>query len=210
MFPNRKVTQMTRLTGKTPLVLMVVVLVGAIATVVAAGGAFSAGGPSGPLTQVSNRGSSFDIAAAVKQHMGLDGYGAINLIANTNGERYLRFSRTNGNDCYGSGSVTGTLPVGVIKCDNGPSPFPSSSVPILDLSVVQVNADNSSSYVRVSGVAADGVSRIGVLNAAGQIVQTIPVTQNVYDSTDIAAGTVGALVALDSTGAVVAREPSQP
>lgn len=210
MFQTERSTHMTRLNGKKSLALVVVAVLGAIAVVVAAGGAFSAGGPSGPLTQVSNRGTVFDIAPAVKQHMGLDGYGSINLLANSNGERYLRFSRTSGNDCYGNGSVSGTLPVGVVKCDNASSPFPSASEPILDLSVVQVNANNLSSYVRVSGVAADGVSRIGVLNAAGQIVQTIPVTDNVYDSTDVAAGTVGALVALDSTGAVVAREPSRP
>jgi hypothetical protein len=173
---------------------------------VAVAGASSSSGSGEPFAQVSNRGAPFAIPAALKQRMGLDGYGSISRLATTNGSRYLRFS-AGARDCYGNGSVTGALPVTVIKCVNGPPHFPSSSKPILDLSVVEVDGRGSSSYVRLGGIAADGIEQIGVLNEAGDILQRVFVVANVYDSADIKPGTVAALVALDANGAIVAGGP---
>jgi hypothetical protein len=176
----------------------------ALLSAIVASGAFSAGSSGGPpFTEISNRGTAFTIPPALKQRMGLTGYSAIARLSTKSGEHYLRFAGGGPRDCFGNGQVDGELPVTVLKCSNGAPFFPSAKKPILDLSVVEVDAQGSARYVRVGGIAADGVAEIGVLNAAGNIAQTIPVTENVYDSSDIKRGTIASLVALDASGAVV-------
>jgi hypothetical protein len=59
----------------------------------------------------------------------------------------------------------------------------------------------------VAGFAADGVTAVGVLNASGDVVQNVPVRENVYYSDAIEGGTVAKLVALDAAGDVVAHSP---
>jgi hypothetical protein len=201
---------MKRLTAPVIVVALVAALGVIAAIAAAAGGAFSGAPPSDLLARVSNQGKPSAIQAAVKQRMGLDGYSSISEVAARNGERYLRFSGGDSNDCYGNGAVAGALPVGVIKCVNAAPFFPSASKPILDLSVVEVDSQGSSSFVRVGGIAADGVAQIGIENAAGDIVQTIPVIGNVYDSSAIKAGTVASLVPLNQSGAIAGPEASRP
>jgi hypothetical protein len=160
----------------------------------------SSGGP--PFTTVSNRGTAFTIPPAQMQRMGLTGYSAIARLSSKGSEHYLRF--TGGpRDCFANGRVDRELPITVLKCSNAAPFFPSADRPILDMSVLEVDAQGSSRYLHVGGIAADGVAEVGILNNAGKIVQTVPVTENVYDSLDIERGTIASLVALDANGAIV-------
>jgi hypothetical protein len=99
-------------------------------------------------------------------------------------------------------------PVGIIACRGAAPYFPSADMPILDVSIVSVE-DGAPRFLRVAGLAADGVAGIAILDASGQQVQTIPVVSNVY-ATDTVVPRAGIrIAALDAQGAVIARVPPE-
>jgi hypothetical protein len=88
-----------------------------------------------------------------------------------------------------------------VACDLGnPSlpgtpAFPSPERPILDFS-------HFSKGARLAGFAADGISTVNLLDTAGNVIASAPVSDNVYADANPPAG--GAAVeALDSNGTVV-------
>jgi hypothetical protein len=71
--------------------------------------------------------------------------------------------------------------------------------------------DRRPHYERVSGVAADGVKAINLLDAAGETLLRLPVSNNTYGAVLSTAGyDVVQLQAVDTTGAVVATLPGDP
>jgi hypothetical protein len=80
--------------------------------------------------------------------------------------------------------------------------------PIWDMSVVEATLKRSTPHWwRVEGLAADGVNRIGIVNAAGQIMAEAPVVNNIYHLAKLPPGDHSKLVALDRDGHIVARVP---
>lgn len=133
------------------------------------------------------------------------------LLATRGNLRFFAFESTSPSqrDCMGTGHVGDPTLYGVIMCRFAAPFFPSPAMPILDVSLVDIsNANPTPHYLHMAGFAADGVAEIGVLNAAGDVVQTVPVQDNVYYTDSLASGTVAKLVALDAAGHVVGHWPS--
>lgn len=131
--------------------------------------------------------------------------GALNimLLREHNGVRYYRAKTAEGAHCYITGLALSEKPHfgigGCLGADSG-SDFPSPKSPILDYSVKRFTPDlTSSKVVRLAGFAADGVTRVGIVDGKGNL-HTTPVIDNVYGADHIPAEEHVALVALDSTG----------
>jgi hypothetical protein len=89
-------------------------------------------------------------------------------------------------------------------CSNKAPFFPSLDRPILDLSVATMErGDNVVHFTRVEGFAADGVTRVALLNADGKTVGEVPVIQNTYSTRTLPAEPVTSIAPLDSAGNVV-------
>jgi hypothetical protein len=83
--------------------------------------------------------------------------------------------------CYGVGNAGTRWPLGVIVCRNAAPYFPSRETPLLDFSRVGMDRGHAAMhYIRVEGVAADGVASVGLLERDGAMVERLPVRGNVY------------------------------
>lgn len=89
---------------------------------------------------------------------------------------------------------------------SGSSGFPSDAQPVLDMSGIAWDPSSRSTQVLdLSGFAADGIARVGVIAKDGSLHSTA-VVSNLYH-TDLPAFTATALVAFDESGAEVYRRP---
>jgi hypothetical protein len=116
-----------------------------------------------------------------------------------------RLDQRDGIGFYAGRRADGTLCLAIERTDGkggvgcvlgGPS-FPSPKRPILDFS-------GFSEGVRLVGFAADGVASVSLLDAAGAVIATAPVVNNVYANTNPPTGGV-AVEALDRNGTIVYR-----
>jgi hypothetical protein len=164
------------------------------------------------LSGVSSPGVPVDVppqAAAALAQVGFRQ--TASLLATRGDMRFFHFEHSSPGqrDCFGTGRVGDPTLYRVIMCRFQEPFFPSPAMPILDVSLVDIsNANPTPHYLHVAGFAADGVAAIGVLNAAGDVVQTVPVQDNVYYTDSLASGTVAKLVALHAAGHVVGHWPS--
>lgn len=81
--------------------------------------------------------------------------------------------------------------------------------PVVDMSIVAMNpADGTFQFRTVQGIAADGVSAVGVIDAGG-IVHATPVVGNIYRMADgaVPMGPIMAFVALDASGSTIYTKP---
>jgi hypothetical protein len=65
-------------------------------------------------------------------------------------------------------------------------------------------------YIRVEGVAADGVASVGLLDRNGKTVERVPVHGNVYGAESLPARTGVRVVALDASGNVLGDAAPSP
>jgi hypothetical protein len=113
--------------------------------------------------------------------------------------------------CYGAGDAGASWPLGVISCRIAPPYFPSPEMPLFDFSTVGMDrGDAEIHYIRVEGVAADGVASVAVLDRSGATVERLPVRANVYGAESLPTATGVRLVALDASGNVVGGAPLTP
>jgi hypothetical protein len=102
------------------------------------------------------------------------------------------------------------LPSGVGEIVGAGTPrFPSVDNPLLDMSTVGATRNRPRiRFLRVGGIAADGVARVVVKDREGRGLLWLPVRGNVYDSgtTPVPAGSTQ-LDAQDMSGHTVARVP---
>jgi hypothetical protein len=106
--------------------------------------------------------------------------------------------------CYGAGETSAAWPLGVIKCRNAAPYFPSRQMPLFDFSMVGMDrGDAAMHYIRVEGVAADGVASVGLLDQNGETVERLPVQGNVYGAASLPTRSGVRLVALDASGNVL-------
>jgi hypothetical protein len=77
-------------------------------------------------------------------------------------------------------------------------------MPLFDFSTVGMDrGDAAMHYIRVEGVAADGVASVGVLDQNGETLERLPVQGNVYGADSLPTRTGVRLVALDASGNVL-------
>ena len=192
------------------ILIVAVAAVGAVAaatSAVAFQGAQAEQRPADPaLARVSAAGTPVQLPARVREKLHLNAYSEISLLATSGTRHFYRFDRGGERPCFGTGRTDALYPIGMITCRFAAPFFPSAEMPILDLSVVAIDSESGPRFVRVSGFAADGVKRVGVLGADGEIVAEIPVRRNVY-YTASPPPNAAALVALAVDGTIVASVP---
>jgi hypothetical protein len=172
-----------------------------------------------PLDRVSNRGTPFssllprDEQALSRMRGGVGVPESISVehisILGTRGNRsFYRLS----DHCYGSGPASPTNHVfGQISCTPA---FPSPAVPVQDGTVFGSSAGRDQRpqprtlTVHAShGIAADGVAKVALLDADGQIVAETSVRDNIYSFDPAPAGNATKVVAYSATGEVVFSQP---
>jgi hypothetical protein len=138
------------------------------------------------------------------------GFTAIETIGVYNERAFYRLETKSGKACYGTGTITAAWPLGMIKCSNGDSAFPSEQEPVLDSSIVGLDRGEAGlpHFIQIRGVAADGVATIAVRDAAGMTIASVPVTNNTYWLDRPPPGSA-TLAALDASGNVLATIPDR-
>jgi len=179
------------------------VVAGGIAWTV--GSARSAPRPKPTLSTVAAPGTKITLPSADVRTKRLRGSGISNLtLLGTVGGRSIYRVGDSAHPCYGAGETGAAWPLGVIKCRNAAPYFPSPQMPLFDFSLVGMDrGDAAMHYIRVEGVAADGVTSVGVLDQNGETVERLPVQGNVYGADSLPTRTGIRLVALDASGNVL-------
>ncbi len=112
--------------------------------------------------------------------------------------------------CYGVGAVStgGLAVVGCPRPDSARLNFPSNETPILDLSGIEREQDGTLYLLELAGIAADGITKVGMIDANGTL-HSADVVDNVYYS-DLPRVPASAVVGFDSDGNEVFRSQMVP
>lgn len=175
-----------------------------------------------PLDCVSNRGTPFssllpsDEQALSRMRGGVGvpesiSVGDVSILVTRGDRSFYRLSE----HCYGSGRASPTNHVfEQISCVPA---FPSRNRPVLDATVYGSTAGpderpqrETMTVHRSEGIAADGVAKVALVDADGQVVAETPVVDNLYDFGSVPPGNAVRVVAYDATGEVVFFQPPRP
>lgn len=154
------------------------------------------------LSAFSSRGNPTSFSSDV----GIRGLGTPYVLARFGENVLFRVDRPGASTCYGKGKFKdGKLDVLLLDC----TPFPSARTPVLD-EVGDKVIDRSTRQTAIDfifGFAADGVAALRLVDDAGHIVSTAPVTNNVFNFEGVSGrGDAGdMLVAVDAHGHEVWR-----
>jgi hypothetical protein len=184
------------MTGKRKLVLVAVALL--VATTV---GVVVVARPHASeraaLSRLSNEGHRVSVQRAdVWRRYGVRD---VSLLA-VRGARALYLLQSRRGPCVGGGQSDKPGDLGSVECPHGP--FPTSQLPVLDLSVYEGTTRGSRDLTlyRIEGVAADGVAAIAFLRPNGSVAVRVPVTANVYAASTMPGGPISGIVAYDGSG----------
>lgn len=121
---------------------------------------------------------------------------------------YYAITKDDGSTCFATGASARRPHISGLDCQaaNLRSRFPSRNAPLLDHSAYGLRTQHKRWIFRLTGLAADGIGRVGVVTEAGR-TDTVPVSHNVYYMTDLPAGPLRAIVAFDKAGRRVATIP---
>jgi hypothetical protein len=162
------------------------------------------------LAAMSNRGRPIQMAIPDRLGPWGDVTGDAMLIAERGDVRFLRLPRKDKSSCWataerrsGFWSITG------FACETGFLRFPDPERPVMVVGRMQGTGNRLVTYERFEGFAADGVTRIGVINARDRLVQVAGVTDNVF-LTPVPPENIKRIVALDAAGEIVWRGPEVP
>lgn len=118
------------------------------------------------------------------------------VLAERAGHRFYRLETPGNRICMAIAPIAGSGSFDTLSCPRG---FPSAEVPLFDRSVVQADKESGVRMLRVEGFAADGVTSVGVVDAAGRLVAETPVDENVYAFAIVPlGGELSELVAFDA------------
>jgi hypothetical protein len=161
-------------------------------------------GFSTPGQPVATSDTPFSTISGLNQAMSELGFpSTLHLIASREGISFYAARRVDGHVCVAIDAAPGADDHKGVGCDLGdPSlpgapAFPSPERPIIDFS-------RFSGGTRLMGFAADGVATVALLDAAGNVIDSAPVVDNVYVDAHPPAGGA-ATEALDSHGAVIVK-----
>jgi len=160
------------------------------------------------LSRLSSPGVPVQLSASDPRTKRLEGagYTSISALATVHDRTFYRFELRSGQACFGTGNSAADWPIGTIMCRIRPPDFPSPELPVLDFSLVGMDRGEAMpTYIRIEGFAADGVARIGAVDAEGRVIARIPVDGNVY-SGPAPDGTVR-IVALGNADQVLGQLP---
>jgi hypothetical protein len=180
-----------------------VTLVFAVAVCAAAVVAVTRGGASGDTATLSNHGHT---RVAVR-HLASAHIRTGSVLAVRGGRAFYRLDRAGDTPCFGVGRSGDVGNPGAVVCPRGG--FPASGSPVLDLSVYESTRHDvrDFSLFRVAGFAADGVAAIEFFRPNGSVALTVPVSGNVYATSDVPPGPIAGYAALDAHGERLWRSP---
>jgi hypothetical protein len=172
-----------------------------LAILIAAGVAVFAvtrGDASRDTASLSNRGG---------QAIAIRGFRSGAVLGIRNGAALYRIDRGHGGPCFAVGTASDLGVPGSVVCPQGG--FPSAGNPVLDLSVYEGTRHDAREFslYRVAGFAADGVAAVEFLRPNGTAALTVPVSGNVYATSDVPKGPIAGFAALDKDRKEVWRSP---
>jgi hypothetical protein len=132
--------------------------------------------------------------------------GHVRLLATHAGVSFYAARAADGNYCFAIGfDQDGTPSIDALACQGGAiGSFPSTADPVADFSAI--DATPAGTYITtLAGFATDRVSRVNVVDPAGNVLYSTPVQQNIYAASDIPQHPAAAIVALDNTNTVIYR-----
>jgi hypothetical protein len=175
----------------------------AIVACIAAVVAVTRGDASQDTAKLSNRGG----AAVAIRHLASVHIRAGRVLAVRAGRAFYRLDRAGDTPCFGVGRATDVGNPGAVVCPGGS--FPASGQPVLDLSVYEGTRHDvrEFSLFRVAGLAADGVAAVEFFRPNGAVALTVPVSGNVYATSDVPHGPIAGYAALDKDGKRLWRSP---
>jgi hypothetical protein len=183
---------------------------GVVSAVVVGGFAIAGGdkpaAPAYTFDHISNSGSPVDVSASNAETLrGGGGQASLRRLATRNGTVFYTAPGATGGLCYAKGPEN-TGGIALLGCPNAKEvfSFPSREKPILEMSGGVIDStDGSVHLLELSGFAADGVAKVGLIDVNG-VIHSVNVSDNVYD---LALPNVEAkaVVALDGTGREIYR-----
>jgi hypothetical protein len=123
------------------------------------------------------------------------------------GRALYRLDRASEPPCFAAGSANELGTPGSVVCPQGG--FPRAGEPVLDFSAYESTRHDvrEFSLYRVAGIAADGVAAVEFFRPDGTVVLTVPVSENVYATTNVPKGPIAGFAALDKDGKRIWRSP---
>ena len=158
----------------------------------------------GPMTRISNHGRAVTFRSnALTRNLGIDG---ASLLAVRAGRAYYLLETQSG-PCGAVGQPDKPDTLAAAQCPQGH--FPTPDHPVLDLSVYESASHElgTVSLYRAEGITADGVAAVQFLRTDGTTALTVPVSGNVYATTEVPSGPIAGVAALDKGGKRVWRSP---
>jgi hypothetical protein len=164
------------------------------------------------FTSLSNRGTPTTLELPRRGHFpGLQLTGEAFLIAEREDRRFYRLPQAGGPPCWATSTLhRGNWRVGSMSCQQRPG-FPSREFPLQDFSPIEASLERPHPhYMWLSGIAADGVKQVAVIDADNRVVPATDVVDNVYFTKDLPKGDFFGLAALDRDGRIVWRSSPVP
>jgi hypothetical protein len=158
------------------------------------------------LAAMSNRGTPIEMA--IPERLGAGGRMAREaiLIAERGGIRFLRLPRTDGSSCWATGERrSGFWNLTGFRCETGFTRFPDPKLPVMVVGGYRVLPGTQFIvYDYLAGFAADGVKRVGVIDAQDRLIPVTAVLGNLF-FTPRPPDRVKAIAALDGAGEIIWR-----
>jgi hypothetical protein len=157
----------------------------------------------GDLLGISNGGTPVPMSSVLPGETKLDAAmqelkvsGPMQSLGTLNGIAFYATRNADGHFCFAMVRVDGQFGKG-FGCDLNDDDFPSAKVQALTFP----------EFIRLQGLAADGVATVQALDENGNVLDSTPVENNLFVSTtDVPAGAAVAIRTLDADGNVTATE----
>jgi hypothetical protein len=127
----------------------------------------------------------------------------VRLLGDRDGTSFYVSKQPDGNYCFGIGFAPAVSPrIDALACGDQLGTFPSANEPIADLSGISTSPDGSIRVNKLAGFATDAISRIELINSNGDVVEVVPVADNIY-AANPANVPVAAIAAVDQQGKII-------
>ena len=135
---------------------------------------------------------------------------AVGELASDGSLAFYLIRKQDGATCIATGRVDGDVRLGSSHCQNADIRrlLPSVERPIYKQVSGAFAARGKLTMVRIVGLVLPGISRVAVVDSAGNEVASAPVTDHVFQLLDIPDVPLEAIVAYDEEGREVRREPA--
>lgn len=158
------------------------------------------------LSAMSNRGRPIEMEIPARLGPWGKPTGEVILLAERGNVRFLRLPNEDGTSCWATGERrSGFWNLTNFNCETGFVRFPAPERPVMVVARQQANPiAETIVYDAFAGFAADGVKRIGVVDAENRLIEITNVVDNVFFTPD-PPESVRYVTALDEAGEVIWR-----